>query len=134
MTREFPNVDNKYKKDPVWLIWDCLLKESKKIHESRYKIIESLLNLYCIKFTCGIKKKRKFLIYSAISYLTEEINFNIQLVNDKDIIKNITSKINILYKEQKKYEEQPETNYLFTGLEKSNKERSLEKMKLLDGF
>ena len=129
--REFPNVDNKYKKEPVWLIWECLLKHSIKKDDSCHKIIESLLNLYCIKFTSGVKKKRKYIIYSAISYLTEEVNFKMPLVDDKNIIKNIT---NIMYKAQKKYEVQPETNYLFTGLEKTNMEKSLEKMEILNGF
>ena len=72
------------------------------------------------------------MIYSAISYIKEDIKITIPLVENKKLIESITSKINILYKEKKKEEITPKTDYLFTGLEKSNKEKSLEKMEMLE--
>ena len=131
--RQFVPVDSKYQMETVWLLWNSLINESKKReNKAQNKIINALLNLYCIKFTPGVKKRRKYLIYSAISYLTEDIKFTIPLVENKKLIESITSKINILYKEKKKEEITPKTDYLFTGLEKSNKEKSLEKMEMLE--
>ena len=46
-------------------------------------------NLFLIKYTNSCKKKRKYLIYSAIYFLTEKINFNIDVIQNKNIIENI---------------------------------------------
>lgn len=133
--RTFAIVDDKYQMETVWMLWDALINESKtKSNKGYYKIIKALLNLYCIKYTPGVKRRRKYLIYSAISCLTEEVNFNIPLVENKEIIYNITNKISILYKEVKKNEIAPSTDYLFMGIEKSSAEKSMEKIELLQHF
>ena len=118
--------------ETVWMLWDALLNEAKTRSNKGYlKIVRALLNLYCIKFTPGVKRRRKYLIYSAISCLTEDVNFAIPLVEKKELIYNISSKIGILYKEVKKNEITPTTNYLFMGIEKSNAEKSMAKLELL---
>ena len=130
--RTFAIVDDKYQMETVWMLWDALINESKaKLNKVYYKIVKSLLNLYCIKFTPGVKRRRKYLLYSAISCLTEDVNFNTPLVEKKELIYNITNKISILYKEVKKNEIASSTDYLFMGIEKSNAEKSMEKMELL---
>lgn len=130
--RVFANVDDKFQMETVWMLWDALLNEAKTRSNKGYlKIVRALLNLYCIKFTPGVKRRRKYLIYSAISCLTEDVNFAIPLVEKKELIYNISSKIGILYKEVKKNEITPTINYLFMGIEKSNAEKSMAKLELL---
>ena len=131
--RVFAPVESKYQMEPVWLLWDVLLKESKTRKDKAYeKIIKALLNLYCIKFTPGVKKRRKYLIYCAISCLTEDVNFNIPLVQNKELVHKITEKISIVYKEIKKNEMTPQTDYLFMGVEKTNTEKSIEKIEKMN--
>ena len=133
--RAFVPVDSKYQMDTVWLLWHSLVNESKtRSNKGHTKIINALLSLYCIKFTPGVKKRRKYLIYSAISCLTEDINFNVALVENKEQIHNITSKISILYKEAKKNEISPKTDYLFMGVERTNTEKSIEKIEKLNSM
>jgi len=133
--RVFVPVDDKYQMETVWMLWDALINESKtKSNNAHTKIINSLLGLYCIKFTPGVKKRRKYLIYSAISCLTEDINFNVPLVENKTRVHDITNKISIIYKEVKKNEVSPQTDYLFAGVERSNTERSLEKIEKMNAF
>ena len=133
--RTFVIVDDKYQMETVWILWDALINEAKtKSNKGYLKVIKSLLNLYCIKFTPGVKRRRKYLIYSAISCLTEDVNFNIPLVEKKELIYTITNKISILYKEVKKNEIAPSTDYLFMGIEKSNVEKSMEKIEKINLF
>jgi hypothetical protein len=81
-----------------------------------------------MRYTSGCKKKRKYLIYFAISLITEKINDSIPIIKDKNIVDNINKKINFIYKEIKKNEKAPATDYLFNGLEKSNTEKTIEKL------
>jgi hypothetical protein len=131
--RSLVPVNEKYQMDIIWIIWHVLIIESSNRKLPVYsKIIKSLLNLYCIKFNPGVKRRRKYLIYSAINFLTENINFDIPLVDNKEFIENISNKINIIYKEVKKNEITPNTDYLFTGVERSNIDKSIEKLEKLD--
>jgi hypothetical protein len=125
-------VNEKYQMEVIWIIWNVLIEYATSKQSIYSKITKSLLNLYCIKFTPGVKKKRKYLIYSAISFLTETIDFNIPLVDNKEFIENISNKINIIYREVKKNEITPSTDYLFTGIQRSNLEKSIEKLDKLD--
>ena len=73
-------------------------------------------------------------MYSAIYFLTEKINFNINVIQNKNIIENICSKINLIYKQIKENEIKPDDNYLFNGLEKSNFDKSIDKLEMMDKF
>ena len=50
-------VENKLQKDIIWIVWDCLLLESSNRSKGHHKLIKALLNLYCLKFTPGVKKE-----------------------------------------------------------------------------
>ena len=93
--------------------------------------MKSIFELFCIRYTSGSKKKRKYLIYFAISLVTEKFNQNIKIIENKDVVDNVTKKINLIYKEIKKNEIAPATDYLFTGIEKSNREKTFEKLEAL---
>ena len=79
-----------------------------------------------------VQKKRRYLLYFAISLLTDSFNTHIEIIENKTIIDNITKKINLIYKEIKKNEQAPATDYLFNGLEKSNREKTFEKLEALN--
>lgn len=128
-------VEEKFQMNIIWIIWTALINESKKKSNILYnKAIIALLNLYCIKYTPGSTRKRKYIIYSAISFLTENINFNIPLIENKQIIDIVLNKINIIYKDVKKNEIIPKTEYLFNGLERSNLDKTVDKLNILDNM
>jgi hypothetical protein len=54
------------------------------------KIINSLLDMFSIKYTSGVKKRRKFIIYFAIALLTEPVDLHIDIINNKEEINNFT--------------------------------------------
>lgn len=131
--RTFAMVDEKCVKEPIWMIWDVLFKaNAEKKSEISDKILKSIFELFCIRYTSGVKKKRKYLLYFAISLLTDTFDSTIDIIENKATVDNITKKINLIYKEIKKNEQRPATDYLFTGLEKSNREKTFEKLEALN--
>jgi len=126
--RLFANVDNKFQMEIIWMIWDAILCESEKRDKNINKIIKSLLNLFCIKYSSGCKKRRKYILYFACNLLTEKVDISIPIIQEKQKIEIIVNKINIIYREIKKCEIKPDTDYLFNGLEKNNIEKTIEKI------
>ena len=126
--RLFASVDNKFQMEIIWMIWDAILCESEKRDKNINKIIKSLLNLFCIKYSSGCKKRRKYILYFACNLLTEKVDISIPIIQEKQKIEIIVSKINIIYREIKKCEIKPDTDYLFNGLEKNNIEKTIEKI------
>ena len=73
------------------------------------------------------------MIYYAIQLITEKVNFNVPILPDKNIIQNITSQIDTIYKQIKKNEIAPKTEYLFNGLDKKKAiEKSLKQLEVLN--
>lgn len=130
--REFAPVLDKYQMDIIWMIWELLLIECQKLnHPTKIKIMNSLLNIFSIKYTSGVKKKRRFLMYFAISILTEPYDLSTEIINKKPLIENIINKIDIVYKDVKKNEVSPETDYLFNGTSssaRSNLDKTIERL------
>ena len=85
-----------------------------------------------------IQIEKKYLFYFAVELIIENKNIpeNIELINEKDILKNVLDKINFIYREIKKNEIDPGTDYLFNGINKNdnNFEKSIEKMEIMNGF
>ena len=93
------------------------------------------MNLFCIKYTTGACKKRRYLLYFAVALLTEPVPMDIELITKKEMIQNITEKINEIYKQIKKNEHSPGTDYLFNNLDsQSNFEKSIRKLEMMEAI
>lgn len=128
--REDMPVVNKFQFDPIWLIWELLLYYSKSKNTICTKIILALLKLFCIRYSSGMKKRRRFFIYFAISLINESVNYNIKILErartNSNIIENISKKIDMIYTQIKKNEIAPNTNYLFNNSLSAPKNNNLE--------
>ena len=133
--RTFVKVDEKFAKDPIWLIWDVLFyTDSLKNDPITTKILKSIFELFSIRYTSGSKKKRRYLIYFAISLVTDTFESKIDIIHNKSIVDNVVSKINLIYKEIKKNEKAPATDYLFNGVDRSSREKTLEKLEAFNNM
>ena len=129
-------VDSKYQMDIIWLIWDVLLKESNKRSKIIQKIINSLLSLFTLKYTSGCHRKRKYILYFVVSILCENIVVEDEIIREKqkEIVSSVLKKIELIYKQIKKNEISPGTEYLFKDIKASNLEKTIQKLETMNSF
>jgi len=128
------SVENKYRGNIIWIIWDILLDYSESQSNELIKKTMSALNqLFCIKYTEASNKKRRYILYYSISLLTEHVNINVDILPNRDILENVLNQIETIYKQIKKNEQAPNTEYLFQGIDKKRAlERSLKQMEIVN--
>ena len=131
-------VEKKYKRDIIWILWDTLFYYSANMKNPYIDaLMKALYSLFCIKYTTASCKKRRYLLYFAVALITEPVPTNIELISPphKPMIQNIVDKINAVYKQIKKKEESPNTEYLFANMEKENTfEKSMRKMDMFNSI
>jgi len=129
-------VDTKFQKDLIWIVWDALLKEANARSALVVKIVNSLLGLFCLRYTTTNYRKRKFIMYLTISLLTENIVLTDDMLKEKtkEAISNVTSKIDFIYKQIKQNEKSPNTDYLFKNIKITNLEKTIEKLEKMNEF
>jgi hypothetical protein len=112
------------------------LKETNKRSKIIIKIVNALLNLFTLKYTSGCAKKRKYILYFVVSVLCENIDASEEIIRDKqkEVISNVLSKIDFIYKQIKKNERSPGTDYLFKNIHNSNLEKTIEKLEKMNTF
>lgn len=135
--RIFAPVDTKFQCDIVWIIWDTLITEALQRHGQLVQtIVDSALHIFCLRYTKGCYKKRRLLIYFAVAVLTEPAMLsNIEIIKNKHMLEHITNNIDKIYVQIKINEHSPGTNYLFSGLQSTNLEKTinqLERLRVLD--
>lgn len=131
--RTFAPIDDKLQTDVIWIVWDIILRESEKKSSLLQKIIKSNLELFCLRYTVGVKRRRRYLLYFTVSLLTENVNLTKEIISsqsNKQIIDGIVKRVDVIYRNIKKNEEKPATDYLFNNniTERSNLEKTVEKL------
>lgn len=132
--REY-NVAKQYQKDIVWIVWDLILKTAKEKSKGMYKIISSINSLFCLKYSTGSKRKRKYLIFYSIALLTEYVDNSVKIINNPELVEQIKKKINVIYKQIKINEIKPKTDYLFNNSYNSgNLEKTIERLEKMNSL
>jgi hypothetical protein len=135
--RIFAKVDVKYQKDIIWMIWDVLLTEAKTRSKFVHKIMESLLSLFGFSYSSGCQKKKRYLLYFAISLVCETtLDTNEEIIHPthQEEIANILANVHLFYRQIKKNEEKPEMDYLYQGMKSTNFESTLSKLEQMDNM
>jgi hypothetical protein len=135
-TRDKTPVEHKYKKEIIWILWDALFYVVlEKKNEFLHQLLVSLFHLFCMKFTPACVRKRRYLLYFAVSVVTDTVNTDMEMIHNKPLLKVTINEINVIYKQIKKNEISPNTDYLFQGLHSNNSlQKSLYKLEILNGM
>ena len=131
-------IESKYQMDIIWIIWDALFYYAEQETDIFIvNILNALLGLFSIKYTSSMAKKRRHILYTAVSIITEHVSRDIEIVTNKELIKYIVDNINTIYKDIKKNEEPPRTDYLYMGLQNDkhkNVAESMRKMEIMNNM
>jgi len=135
-TRTDIPVENKYQTNIIWIVWDALFKYSDAIDNPYItQLLTSLQSIFCIKYTPASNKKRRYLLYFAVAIITETVPTDVPLMSNKPLVTNIVGQINLIYKQIKKNEKKPTTDYLFKNLENEVAiEKSMRRMELMNSI
>jgi hypothetical protein len=75
------------------------------------------------------------MIYYAISLLTETVPLNIEIVQDRALLQTCISKTHLIYKQIKKNEQTPSTEYLFQNIDKKFAlEKSMRQIEMINSM
>ena len=132
--RQLANVESKCQMDVIWIIWNIFLVESQKRSSLVQRIVSSALNIFSLKYTPGCHKKRRLLMYFVVEVFTEPYSLEEDIVRDKNKISVIIKNINKIYKQIKKNEHSPGTDYLYQNIKSSNLEKTIAKLETMNNL
>jgi hypothetical protein len=134
--RNFSQVDSKLQKDIIWIIWDLFLREANKRSKLIQKTMTALMTLFTLKYSTGCQKKRRNILYFAISLLCENNICNEEIIrsSQQEMVSNIIKKIDLVYCQIKTNEHSPGTDYLFKDVKSYNLEKTIEKLETMNSF
>ena len=135
--RSYIPVENKFQMEVIWIVWDIFFQKSEERQQPIFKkIVDASLNLFTLKYTSSCVKKRRYILYFIVSLLCEKVSFDEEIIREsqKTIVNNVTKNIDSIYKQIKKNEESPGTDYLFTNMKSSNLEKTIEKLEKMNSF
>lgn len=125
-------VESKYHKDIIWIIWEILqITAAETKSEITKTIVSALLDMFCLRYSTSVKRKRRYILYYCISLLTEKYDLDIPIWNDKTHIQSIVNKIDVVYKEIKK-NEQSNIEDCKSNAEKSNLDKTRERLETMN--
>ena len=112
------------------------MNEAEKKSKIINKIINAILNLFSLRYITGCHKKRKYLLYFVVSLLCENSSLDEEIIRDKqkEIVTNVLKNIDMVYKQVKKNEVSPGTEYLFKDIKTKNLEKTIEKLEAMNTF
>lgn len=131
--REWAQVEPKYQTDVIWIVWDAIMQRAvaKKCRMTQ-RIIDSLLGMFSLRFTTGVRRRRRFLIYNAISLLTDPVDLTIPIWANKATVTAVSDKIDVVYMQVKKNEESPPTDSNNIRAERSNLDKTRERIEMMN--
>ena len=129
-------VHTKYQMDIIWIVWEAFLNEAEQKSKLIKKIVNAILNLFSLRYITGCHKKRKYLLYFVVSLLCENSTLDEEIIRDKqkEVVTNVLKNIDMVYKQVKKNEVSPGTEYLFKDIKTKNLEKTIEKLEKMNTF
>ena len=103
----FVDKNEKASKNMIWVIWDILLKLSKKQKDEQLqKVIQIIFELFTIRYTVSYNKKRIHQLYHVIELLLlhQQVDFSIELLKERHLLSSLDQNIAVIFEQIKKHE------------------------------
>jgi hypothetical protein len=94
--RDFILVSTTHSRDIIWIVWEILLTYSEQKGPFYFKLANSAFYLFSSRYSSTVKQSKKYFIYLVISFLLNEIDPNIPIIDanfDMDRIHQHTTNI-----------------------------------------
>ena len=118
------NVDAKFKKDVVWMIWDAFFVEARMKKNSKIikVILDTYLDIFTSKYTPAYYNKYKSMMYFIVQLLSDSTmrTMSIEMIPNKECLEHFIFNINQIYAQIKCNEHSPNTDYLFDDNNNAN--------------
>jgi hypothetical protein len=128
-------VESKYEGDIVWSVWELLINELGKKNGGgnggnsiQPMVMKAAHILFCVDYKTTSCRKKRYMLYFAISLITENVNYGGNIVSDehREIVQRVVSKTDDIYNQLKPSEQRPTTDYLMNGIKaRSNAEQTV---------
>jgi len=87
--------------EPIWMIWDVLLKKQK--NSLCGKIAIATLHLFCLHYTTEANKRRRYLMYFLITLICEEARLEGEIVPERRVIEAVFPSCSLMYRDIRKH-------------------------------
>jgi hypothetical protein len=94
-------VKKKYRNDVVWIIWELIFLECKEIDKNISKQINSLYELFIYDYNLQKKNKRLSYLYQSVCYLTNDVDFDIEILENMNIYLKLQTSVNLIFSNKK---------------------------------
>ena len=128
---------SKFRTNLVWIIWDIIFDFTENHHKNNSisNLIKASNDIFTINYSTASCKKRRFIMYFVFSLCVDNIDMSIQVINNKQTVSNVIDNIEMIYKQIKKNEVSPNTDYLFNNLEKQNSiKKSIQQFQIVNSI
>jgi hypothetical protein len=124
--RDVKDVDQKFRSNVIWIVWDIINEELKTRDENIRSQIAYLYKLFTNDYTLGKRNSRLPILFHAFGYLTHDINFSIPLRSDFKLFIDVQCNVNKMFGAKKKTEKIEQIE----PVQKSSKKKDKDKVEV----
>lgn len=119
--RDFAPQEDDGGKDVSFVLWDALLREGRSRPQKHIvTIMSSILELFKVKFTASVKRRRRHMLYFAVGLLCEPLDLAIDTIHNETALVSVLSNLDIVYNQVK----QGESSVIHQALSKTGKKKT----------
>lgn len=119
--RDFAPQEDDGGKDVSFVLWDALLREGRtRPQKPIVTIMGSILELFKVRFSAGVKKRRRHMLYFAVSLLCEPLDLATDTIHNESALVSVLANLDVVYSQVK----QGESSVIHQASPKSRKKKT----------
>jgi hypothetical protein len=103
--RDFAPQEDDGGKDVSFVLWDALLREGRsRPQKPIVTIMSSILELFKVRFSAGVKRRRRHMLYFAVSLLCEPLDLATDTIHNESALVSVLANLDVVYGQVKQGE------------------------------